>query len=148
MKLLIGFLSLLLIVSIYWNFFSKKEVPIQEKTVTKSNTSEKKDLNFQDKKVSKKVTNGESTTDKNQTLKYKDIFKEPKALQTDIEKIVQRDQVKDLDAAVEDLIKEADALIINKKLTLTPLPISEEKKAEYLNKLKKLETKLGKLETD
>lgn len=143
MKLLVGFLSLLLILSIYWNFFSEEKEVSTEKVVTKSNESEKKELNFGEKKVSKKLTNEENPVKKTEIVNYKDVFKEPKEMQTEVEKIVERDELKSLDEEINSLISEADGLIKEKHFTLIKQEIPEDVKSEYQLKVESLEVKLG-----
>jgi hypothetical protein len=148
MKLLVGFLSLLLIVAIYWNFFSEEEKLTKENIVTNSNQSEKKELNFEENKVSRKIINEEKTVKKTETVNYKDVFKEPKEMQTEVEEIVERDELNELDQEVKALISEADTLIEKNKLTLVKEEIPEDVKAAHEFKENELENKLNKLDTE
>lgn len=148
MKLLVGFLSLLLVGAIYWSFFSEKEEVSKEKSVTKSNKLEKKELNFEEDKVSKKITNEESSVKRTDAVNYKDVFKEPKESQTEVEKIVEQDELNELDKEVNALISKADELIEKNNLTLAKEEIPEDLKDAHEIKVKELEDKLNKLETE
>jgi len=147
LKLLILLLGLGVFGVSYWSFFSDDGEKVESKSVTKSKSSEKSDINLKSSKVSEKITN-EVKSEKNPNIvNYKDVFKEPKEMQTEVEKMVERDELKELDKEVNSLISEADELIKKRHLTLSVQEIPEDVKAGHQAQVEAMEEKLKKLKT-
>ncbi len=141
-KILLAVASTVLLTTIYV-VNSEEKLENSVSSVTNGSKSENIKLNNNERKVSEKITNSVNNEQKSDVLNYKDVFKEPQALQTTVEKISEREEIKDLDAEANNLISEADALMAKKNLTLEAEPISEEEKKEHENRVNELEEKLS-----
>ncbi len=141
-KILLAVASTVLLTTIYV-VNSEEKLENSVSSVTNGSKSENNKLNNNERKVSEKITNSVNNEQKSDVLNYKDVFKEPQALQTTVEKISEREEIKDLDAEANNLISEADALMAKKNLTLEAEPISEEEKKEHENRVNELEEKLS-----
>lgn len=147
-KFLLIILVFLIGILLYWSSIFNNDTKENIKNVTKSNESEKNNVNFNDRKVTEKVTNEINDDGKENVLNYKDLFKEPKSLQNSVDKIVETEALKELDREVDELILEADALIAKEKLFLLHEKNSEETIVEHQNKIDELEKKLEKFITE
>jgi len=143
-KLLILLLGLGVLGVSYSSFFTDDRAKVETESVTKSKNTE----NLEPSKVSEKITNEVKSEKKANVVKYKDVFKEPKEMQTEVEKMLERDELKELDKEVNSLISEADELIGKKHLTLSVQEIPEDVKAVHQAQVEALEEKLKKLKTE
>ena len=141
-KILLAVASMVVLATIYV-VNSEEKLDNRVSSVTNGSKSENNKLNNNERKVSEKIINRVDAEQKSDVLNYKDVFKEPQALQTTVEKISEREEIKDLDAETNNLISEADALIAKKNLTLEAEPISEEDKKEHETRVNELEEKLS-----
>lgn len=141
-KILLAVASMVVLATIYV-VNSEEKLDNRVSSVTNGSKSENNKLNNNERKVSEKIINRVDAEQKSDVLNYKDVFKEPQALQTTVEKISEREEIKDLDAETNNLISEADAFIAKKNLTLEAEPISEEDKKEHETRVNELEEKLS-----
>ena len=147
-KLLILLLGLGVLGVSYSSFFTDDRVKVETESVTKSKNTENLEINLEPSKVSEKIINEVKSEKKANVVKYKDVFKEPKEMQTEVEKMLERDELKELDKEVNSLISEADELIEKKHLTLSVQEIPEDVKAVHQAQVEALEEKLKKLKTE
>jgi len=148
MKLLISLLTIIFMVAVYFNFSpSKVNTNEEEKIVTNSNKTEENKLNYNASNVLEKVTNKNNGKERAKVVQYKDVFKEPQEMQTDVEKISENEELRKIDNEVKALILEADSFIEEKNLELKGSKFSKEEQELYQNQVDELEKKLDKLET-
>ena len=96
------------------------------------------------------VAQNETTKEPNEPLNYHDVFREPKEPQTEMEQIIERQEIAKLDKKTEKLLNEANELIPDEDLRLPDIDeldgATGTGESVLSKKIKILEKKLEKLE--
>ncbi len=116
-------------------------------TSCNENTSNSNETTEVEIEISQTVAQSEEP---NEPLSYHDVFKEPKAPQTTMEAIVERQEIAELDNKTEELLNEANELIPDEDLRLVGIDELDGNngtgESVLSKKIKVLERKLEKLE--